>query len=347
MIELGVSRGPDRAELRSDVVDSYINLLQGALASPAVTAAASAAVEIASGLWGRTLATAEVTGAPVGARMLHEIGRRIARQGEALYLYDAAQDGTERLLRASLSDVWGDSPDPADWWYRLYLEGPRSTTDTVVARADRVCHFRYDSEPNAPARGLSPLVLASMSGELLRNLERSLGYESNAPVGLLVPIPDGNEPDDDLLTDIRNAKGRVLMPETMKSGHGDSDNRPARDWEPIRLGSNPPQSLIQLRRSVEDSILGAFGIPAPLGPGGLSDGTAMREAIRRLWSTTIGPVAAMVAEELERVLERPVSLNHAQPAGAADIAARARSVHVLVQAGVDKDRAMALVGWEQ
>ena len=32
---------------------------------------------------------------------------------------------------------------------------------------------------------------------------------------------------------------------------------------------------------------------------------------------------------------------------AADVAARARGVHVLTQAGVDRDRALALVGWEE
>ncbi len=343
MIELGVSNGPN-VELRSDVADSYIALLQGALSSPAVTAAASAAVEIAAGLWGRTLATAEVSGAPVGPRMLHEIGRSLARQGQCTYLFDVRPDGTETLLRASMSDVWG-GVDPGSWHYRLTLQGARATTDTVVAPASRVCHFRYDTEPNAPARGLSPLALANMSGELMRNLERSLGYETSAPVGQLIPIPDGNEPDESLLSDIKNAKGRVLMPETLRSGRGDSDNRPARDWEPIRLGSNPPQSLVQLRAAVENSILGAFGVPSSLGPSGLSDGTMARESIRRFWATTIQPIGAMVAEELERVLERPVSLDHAQPSGAADVASRARALHVSVQAGLDLVEAKRLVGW--
>ena len=92
-------------------------------------------------------------------------------------------------------------------------------------------------------------------------------------------------------------------------------------------------------------MLGCFGIGAPLSPAGLNDGTAAREANRRLWNLTIQPIAAVIAEELTRVFERPVTLDYGRPSGMADLAARARAVGALVKAGVEQSDALLLTGW--
>ena len=66
--------------------------------------------------------------------------------------------------------------------------------------------------------------------------------------------------------------------------------------------------------------------------------------MRRLWTLTVQPLANRIAEELARVLERPVTLSHGVPAGTADVAARARSVKALVDAGVGHEaRRMGLM----
>ena len=356
-----------RPEIRTDATSLAINLLTAAVGTSAAQTWAAAAVEIAAGLWARSLSTATVPdGIPVGPRWLAEVGRALARHGEAVYLVDVAPGGRLRLLRATTTDVWGDGPDPESFWYRLTLTGPRST-NTVTAPAASVVHVRYATEAHSPARGISPLQYAALTGTLTASLEQSLGFEAGGAVANLITLPagfngqpptgtgDDGEPlsqDDPLPSDnlaevIRTAKGRTLLPETTADNwNGDPNARPPRrDFEPQRLGADPPQALVQLRRHVEDSVLGCFGIPAPLGPGGLTDGTAAREGARRLWTLTVQPLAAVIAEELTRVLEQPVSLDYGRPSGMADLAARARAVGALAKAGVTTDDAMLLTGW--
>ena len=359
MIELGIGR-PAPPEIRVDATQLAISALVASVGTTTAQTWAAGAVETAAGLWARALSTADVPpGVPVGPRMLAEMGRDLARRGEVVYLVDVAPMGRLRLLRATTTNVWGDSPDPADWWYRLTITSPRSTR-VVTAPASSVVHVRYATEPHSPARGVSPLTYASLTGQLTANLEQALGYEAGGAVAQLISVPegfnsqpmpeDGSDPDtplplDTLSESIRTAKGRTLLPETTATGYGDKAAAPRKDWKPERLGANPPQALIQLRQHVEASVLGCFGVPAPLGPAGLNDGTAAREALRRLWTITIGPLAALIAEELTRVLERPIKLEHGAAAGTTDIAARARAVKALVDAGIDKADAMTRVGW--
>ena len=159
--ELGIADGP-APEVRADATDLFIDVLTAAVGATTVSTWAAGAVEIAAGLWARALSTAAVEGAPVGPRILAEIGRDLARHGECLYLLDIGPGGVLRLLRADSRDVWGEGPDPAGWWYRLTITGPRSTR-TVTAPAASVVHLRYATEAHAPARGLSPLQGLSRS----------------------------------------------------------------------------------------------------------------------------------------------------------------------------------------
>ena len=353
MIELGIGR-PGPVEVRTDATGLAISLLTAAVGATSVQTWAAGAVECAAGLWARGLSTATVPdGVPVGPRWLAEVGRDLARHGEAVYLVDVAPRGRVRLLRASSRDTWGDGPDPADWWYRLTIAGPR-TTRTVTAPAAQVFHARYATEAHSPARGVSPLQYASLTGALTASLEQSLGYEAAGAVANLIALPEGfsgkgeDDGDDDggLPEAIRTAKGRTLLPETTAGGYGDKQGAPRRDWKPERLGADPPDALVRLRTAVENTVLSCFGVPSPLGPAGVTDGTAAREAARRLWTLTVQPIAAMVAEELSRVLERPVSLDYGRPSGMADLAARARAVGALAKAGVSTADAMLLTGWD-
>ena len=344
MIRLGIASGP-APEIRADATDLYIDVLTAAVGATTVQTWAASAVEIAAGLWARALSTAAVEGAPVGPRWLAEAGRDMARHGEAVYLLDIASGGRLRLLRASSRDVWGDGPDPAEWWYRLTIAGPRSTR-TVRAPAASVVHLRYATERHSPARGLAPLQYASLTGTLTAHLETALGHEAGGAVARLIAMPEGHQAPGDLTDAIRNAKGRTLLPETVAGGWGDKDAAPRKDFQPVRLGADPPMALVHLRQHVESSVLACFGVGAPLGPSGITDGTAAREAARRLWTLTIEPLAALIAEELSRVLERPVTLDHGRPSGMADLAARARAVGALAKAGVELPDALLLTGWD-
>ena len=342
-----------RPEVRADATSQLIAALTAAASGSTVRSWAAGAIECATGFWERALSTAAVPdGVPIGPRWLAEVGRDLARHGESVYVLDLTAAGRLRLLRATSTDVWGDGPDPADWWYRLTLTGPR-TTRTVTASAASVFHARYATEAHSPARGVSPLQYASLTGTLAANLETALGYEAGGAVAQLIALPSGfagSDPDADaahsLTTAIRGAKGRTLLPETTADGYGDGAAKPPRrDWDPARLGAAPPMGLVTLRQHVENSVLGCFGVGSPLGPGGITDGTAAREAARRLWTLTIQPLAARIAEELTRVLERPVSLDFGRPSGMADLAARARAVGGLTKAGLSTADALFLAGW--
>ena len=297
MIELGIASGP-APEVRASATDMYVDVLTAAVGAGTVSTWAAGAVEIAAGLWSRALSTAAVPdGIPVGPRMLAEIGRDLARHGECLYLADVAPRGRLRLLRCHSRDTWGDGPDPADWWYRLTVAGPRSTR-TVTAPAASVVHVRYATEAHSPARGVSPLAYASLTGALGANLEQSLGYEAGGAVARLIAMPEGHQSPEGLADAIKTARGRTLLPETVAGGWGDKETAPRKDFVPARLGADPPSALVNLRQHVESSVLACFGVGAPLGPSGLNDGTAAREAARRLWTLTIQPLAAVIAEEL-------------------------------------------------
>ena len=138
-----------------------------------------------------------------------------------------------------------------------------------------------------------------------------------------------------------------MLPETVAGGWGDKEAAPRKDFQPARLGADPPMGLVTLRQHVESSVLACFGIGAPLGPAGVTDGTAAREAARRLRTLTIQPLAAVIGEELSRVLERSVTLDYGRPSGMADLAARARAVGALAKAGVELPDALLLTGWEE
>ena len=109
------------------------------------------------------------------------------------------------------------------------------------------------------------------------------GYNGQPPTD----NPDDEQetplPSDALAEAIRTAKGRTLLPETTADNWNCDPNArpPRRDFVPQRLGADPPMALVHLRQHVEASVLACFGVPAPLGPAGLNDGTVAREAARR------------------------------------------------------------------
>ena len=103
---------------------------------------------------------------------------------------------------------------------------------------------------------------------------------------------------------------------------------PAGDWAVRRLGANPPASLVELRRDVEVSILGACGVPPGLVVSG-ADGTGQRESWRRFLHGSVQPVARLVEHELSEKLDAPVTLSFAR-LGASDISGRARAWRSLV-----------------
>ena len=344
----------------SSYTDAFTRaLLSAASGTASSTAAGTGALESAAGWWARGLATASL--APEDRRLvcvtpevLADIGRRLCRYGESLHLIDVA-GGMPRLIPAWSWDVQG-SPDPETWRYLVTLAGP-STTESRTVRAESVLHVRYATDPGRPWRGVSPLGWAAVTGALAGAVEASLRDESGGPVGSIMPVPEGQTPGADeaganpevdplapLTAAIRAAAGRILVMETTAGGYGDKAGAPGRDWKAERFGPAPPDSMPTIRDCVERSIYAATGIPGPL-VSDRGDGTAGREALRRLVATTLQPLGRIIAAELRAKLHPGAELSFGSIA-AADITGRARAWRTLIgrEGTMPVDRASELTG---
>ena len=122
------------------------------------------------------------------------------------------------------------------------------------------------------------------------------------------------------------------MPETFAGGLSDKAAAPARDWNPVRLGPDPPAELVALRGDALDSVTAIYGIdPVLLHQRG--DGTLAREALRRFAATVLEPLAVIIADEVEYKLDvRPVF--DFEKVAAYDLTGRARALKGLVDAGL-------------
>ena len=114
------------------------------------------------------------------------------------------------------------------------------------------------------------------------------------------------------------------------------------DWLTRRIGANPPESMIGLRKDVQASILAACGCPGSLLE--RSDGTLAREEMRRFLHSTISPVARVVAGEVAVKLDTPGLAFDFKELFASDLSGRARAFQSMVGGGMDVGKAAALAG---
>ena len=312
-----------------------------------------AAVEIASGLWGRAMASASVAPDTAATRaitpaVLELVGRELVRKGEALFEIMVI-GGEARLLPVSWWDVYG-SFEPESWEYQITLAGP-DRTSTRRVRADRVVHLRYATTPTEPWRGVSPLAHCRATSDLAAMLETRLSQEAAASVGAFIPVPQdgGSGGDDDpqavLKGDIAGAKGRAVLVETTSAGWSEGRQAaPTRDWESRRFGANPPAVLDALRSSSARHVLAACGVPIELVEP--AEGSGAREAFRRFLHATISPAAALVQDELRQKLDTPDLVLGFDALFAADVQGRARAWRSLAgqEASLDPQTAARLVG---
>ena len=97
----------------------------------------------------------------------------------------------------------------------------------------------------------------------------------------------------------------------------------------------------KIRTAVQETVLACCGVPLELAE--LGQGTVGREAWRRSLHATIDPLGKLVAEELSRKFEFPVSLNF-DSLMASDISGRARAFQSMVGGGIDVTKAAGLSG---
>ena len=152
---------------------------------------ASAAVEIAAGLWARGFASAAVSPSNAATQaltspVLAHIGRSLLKCGQAVFEMEV-KGGRLRLLAASGWDIHG-GPDPATWEWTLTLPGPTETV-TRTLQADSVLNLTYSQDTAEPWRGLGPLQESKTTVDLLDRIETRLRDELGQPVGSAIPVP--------------------------------------------------------------------------------------------------------------------------------------------------------------
>ena len=314
-----------RSEHRASATDALVAAIQAA-AGGAVTGdhRAIAAVETAAGLYGAAFASARVVtdDTLVAERLtpawLSMVARALIRRGEFLAVLEATPARGLELLTAGTWDAIG-GPAEDGWFYRADLYGPSGSSSRTVPSAAAL-HVRYAVDPSRPWKGLSPLASACATGVLAGNLEQRLGEETGAAVGAFIPTPkaDGDDPDDEdadplaaLRGDIRSAKGRAVLVESMATawGEGPGASGQGAGWKQHRFGADPPEVLEALRTSVGRDVLLAAGIPPALVLN--ADGTAAREAYRRWAAGPLAALAALLSGELKAKLDADVTLDFA------------------------------------
>ena len=179
-----------------------------------------------------------------------------------------------------------------------------------------------------------------------------LADEASGLRGSLIPL--GIDPGDDedpetspvaaLQRRIGSLRGAVaLLESTRNMAEGLPMGAPTRDWQPSRLGANPPDALVDLSDKASLAVLAACGIPPKL-MSGQGQGTAAREAFRRFLHSTVTPLLSSMAAEAEVKLDTPGLKFDSAGLFAADVAGRARAFQSLVGGGMDVERAAGLSG---
>ena len=306
----------------------------------------TAAVEFAAGLIGRALAVAIVE--PESAAQLltplrmMQMGRRLVLSGNYVAPIEIVR--RDIALRTSRHfSIVGGGIDESSWLYEIELAAPFHI-ETRRVLSPGVFHVRIAPDIREPWYGTSPLLAAGISADLLARVEAKTSEELKSPVGSVLPVPEGMGDDNKkaMQTDLGKIAGGTMLVETQAGGHGQGRQyAPQLEWTPKRIGAMIPESHVTLRSDVARDVCAALGIPPALYAG--SDGGSLREGYRQLLTSTLEPLAEIIAAEFREKVGYPVTLNFRRLA-AADIAARARAYGTLVAGGVDRDEAAAVAG---
>lgn len=274
-------------------------LVEAAVAAASGQAAqtdAVAATEIAAGWWSRALAGAE-DGGLLGADALMYLGRQLALEGDVM-LEVRVDQGRRELLPVVDWTVRGGA-SPMTWTYEVTVAAPDGATMRRLP-ASRMVHVRINRSPEMPWAGRSPVRAARDSGMLAASIESRLRQEAAKPSGQLLAVPDADLSDIAAkLADLSG--GLLLLPTTSNAFGAGAAEAPRRDWEPTRLGLDPPASVVALRAALQDSILAAYGLP----PIALTTAGGQREGRLRFLRSTAVPLARVIEAEAAVKLDRP------------------------------------------
>ncbi len=324
-------------------------LVEAQAAGTTQQASATAATEAVAGLLSRNFASAMVEGPGdiaeiVTPRCLAQIGRDLIRVGESLHVIRYM--GGRMMLVPASTWYWEGDADPATWLCTATAYGPSGSSIWRVPQSS-VIFVAWGSPTARPYHGLSPSSWAADTARLNANAERSLADEAGGPVAQLLPVPQdgGDDGDDDPLAmlrkDIRDAKGKALLVETVSSGWGEGKTAaPQSDWQQRRLGPQPTEAMVALADAAFARVLAASGCSPALFDD--ADGTSKREALRQWHLGTVQPLARLLEHELSTKFQVPVTLRF--DLYNVDLAGRAQAFQKLVAGGVAVNEALMTSG---
>ena len=194
------------------------------------------------------------------------------------------------------------------------------------------------------------LQAASLTSGTLAELEARIRDEAkNSTHGKLLSLAeaDGQDGDDDPLAavagDMGKAAGRTIFvspPSEHLNGLGVASAAPAPSVVRLRPEIDPP--ILDARRDAAASLGGMLAILKPLLTGD-GEATALRESMRWLHNSYLTPLRRIVETELAVKLEREVRLNFDR-LQLGNLRERAQVAKALVDAGVEKTKALELAG---
>ena len=327
-------------------IAALIQQAKGTVATPS-TPLATGALETCVSLVGRCFAGSTLDGpemitSALTPAVMMLIGRSMIRRGEVVFRIDV-DDGMLQLQPAMSHSITG-GPDPRTWQYLIQTGGP-SESVSVSLPADSVVHCIYASEPDSPYRGVSPLTVAYLSGQLSANTVASLRSEASGPVGSFLPLPgvDGGDETLNLLkTDVGKSDGKMSFVESMADSWESGGNPPSGDWKQMRYGPTPPASMVELAQHARLEVYSACGIPPGLFIA--SAANSVRESWRMALAGTIEPIAKLVIAELQRKLDPSLTISFDRLRASDEIMGRARAFAGLVNGGMEIERAVSVSG---
>ena len=339
---------PWKPETRAEPMNYTDQIIAGILTRASGTVAdagALAATEAAVGLYSRCVGSATVSPsnaltASVTPEVLTLAGRALASRGNAVFVI-VIEGGAVRLAPVASWTVEGEA-DPSTHVYRCDMAGP-SRQSSVRVEAAGVVHFRINCEIARPWAGRSPLQVAVASGRLAAAVEKSLELEELFRPSRVVHTARSGDQVHDYAVDLK--KGGLLVENIYETDSGTASKTPH------TIGPNPGENQIDLRTDASRSILSCYGLsPALFEASG--DGSGQREAFRRMWASVFVPIVRGMAAELAVKLDTPglglelaeLRASDSQGQGRA-LSARAVAVKQLVEAGVDRARALELAGF--
>lgn len=335
-----------RREERSYTDQRVTAIVSSASADNGVEYGATAVDESCRGLWGRAFAQSivepenSIASEALTADVLGLVGAELYDRGEFLAEI-VVENGRVQLAPACDYEIEGERGRYR--YIATFAEPEKQVRRTLPA--DAVVHLRLPPSTRRPWAGVSPVVgRSNVTAQLHAQIQTKLKNEATGVSGYVVPVP-GDDHTDDLQADLKKLSGgTVLFPST--AGGLDSEpasHAPRKDWESVRLGIDPPQSLVALNEMTGQEICAAAGVPPSLfNP--TADGTAQLNSWRRFVVSTIGPIGRMLAPEIQRKLDSPDFRFAWRRLNSVDHAMRARAVRGYVDAGIPADVALEYVG---